>query len=183
MQKQIVNQMQEAFQRAYASENDEELADLILLFMQEPSVYTLKKKCLLYEAFDVAGFFINSKCFLMRRFAIEVTNFIDRIDFKNQIIEKMKGNLEGLELSNSSRTLFCVLSNETYSGLEHLVRATWFDYRGFSGHINSCSWKKLLDEVVSCGYKKIATGSLNELSNNESFISGNNATTQLLKQA
>lgn len=182
MSKSLVTQIQDAIELAYSVENDEKLADLMLLFMQEPSIYTPKKPCILYEAFDCALFLLNSKSLLMRRMAKDTHRFINHIDFKNKIMDKMGGNLEGLELSNNDSTLFCVLSHETYSEQSNMVRATWYDHKGFSGHINSTSWQKLLDEVVACGYRLIATGYLDMLSKTEEFISGNNASLAWQKQ-
>lgn len=88
-----------------------------------------------------------------------------------QINEQYGEDLAGLELSNDSKSLFCLFLPDASE--EGKFRMTELSETGLIGHTTKNSYKDVLDEAIHSGYRNIANGNIHRLSISTKFIKGN----------
>lgn len=103
----------------------------------------------------------------MARAAIRISEGTDTI---NSILSSRAGNLAGLELTNASGQAAVFLPDASEPGR---YRASFFDQRGFFGHVTKDTYPELLKEVFGDGYKSEAPGTFERFSALPGFHQGN----------
>ncbi len=107
---------------------------------------------------DLSGFYTDSPCLPLRKLAKRVFRSCSGEAFAAYMLHRHNGDLGGVELSNRQGTLFAVLLPD--ASAPGNVRASFFDRRGFSGHISRSDYPTLMLELAGDGYCLEAPGAL-----------------------
>lgn len=156
------------------SDSDESLFEVICA-LQAVSDRT---KQLVLDAFsDICYFYTDSAVHGLKRLAQRTVRRIEGDAFRSGIIQKMNGNLTGLELSNLSCTQFALfLPDASEPGK---VRFSCFDENGFFGHSTFATYEEALRAAWSDGFKKESSQMLNKLCITEKWRKGSEFTAMI----
>ncbi len=107
---------------------------------------------------DLAAFYTDSECRPLRRLATRLWRSNSGEAFAAYLLHRHAGNLNGVELSHRNGRLFAVLLAD--ASAPGCVRASYFDHRGFAGHISRKTYAELALELAGDGYCVEAPGAL-----------------------
>lgn len=166
-----VNTQNGVYEALNRSDSDESLYEVICA-LQAVSDET---KLLVLDAFsDICYFYTDSAVHGLKRLAQRTVRRIEGDAFRSGIIQKMNGNLTGLELSNLSCTQFALfLPDASEPGR---VRFSCFDEHGFFGHSTFDTYEEALRAAWADGFKKESTQMINKLCVTEKWRKGSEFT-------
>lgn len=153
------------------SDSDESLYEVICAL----EAVSDSTKQLVLDAFsDMCYFYTDSAVHGLKRLAQRTVRRIEGDAFRSGIIQKMNGNLTGLELSNLSGTQFALFLPDASEPGRY--RFSCFDEHGFFGHSTFDTYEEALRAAWADGFKKESTQMLNKLCITEKWRKGSEFT-------
>ena len=119
---------------------------------------------------EVAGFLEDTNDKRIKHFVDVGLRRRNAIDLRESIAKNFGEDLAGLQLQGASDRYAFFLPDASNEGK---VRVTYFDKNGLSGHTTYDTYAKALDEAIQDGYRTESQGSLERLSELDSFKAGN----------
>ena len=120
---------------------------------------------------DVAAFLEDTEVPYLKVQVKRSLRRVNREETRGKIKDKYGDDLSGLQLSNDDRSLFVLFAPDASE--QGRIRITNFTKDGLMGHSTFDTYQKALDEAISDGYRNMADGSLEDLSQLDTFKSGN----------
>jgi hypothetical protein len=137
----------------YIAKNNSKLREEIKIFFEE-----------------VAGFLDGTTDKRIKMFVDVGMRRRNASDLRESVAKNFGEDLAGLQLKGASDRYAFFLPDASNAGK---FRVTHFDKNGLSGHTTYDTYAKALDEAIQDGYKTEAPGSLEKLSELDSFKAGN----------
>ncbi len=130
-----------------------------------------KERAVVQDVFDsFSYFYVDSSDTLLASMAKRAVRRLEGTRFKATLLENHQGNLDGVELSDTSKSRFAVFSEDASE--PGRIRYTCFDERGFFGHTTRDTYEEALNEAWVDGYRAESYGVLANFAGTKAFADG-----------